>query len=118
VALWGRPSRPFRLIVRPRSAITASLRSGRLRQHARLEIAGRIVPARGSAGRLVQLQWRDGAKWRPIVNTRANRLGRYRLRYRFARRGGYSVQMRVTAIGSPGRPTLRSPARTIEVLPY
>ncbi len=38
---------------------------------------------------------------------RVNRKGKFALRYRFRRAGGYSVKMRVVMLGSPGTPSLQ-----------
>ena len=119
--LWGRPSRRFAIVVRPGARITTSLRAMTIPSRSRISVTGRVRPASRARGHVVQLQWLDetaGARgWRPIVNGRVRRDGRFALRYRFRRAGGYAVKMRVVMLGSPGMRSLRTSPRAVTVLP-
>jgi len=117
LAIWGRPERKFNIVVQPRAKLTTSLRKTTIRNR-RLVVTGKMLPKKGNTRRLVQLQFKDDqGRWRPIVGGRTNARGEYRLRYRFTRRGGYTVPLRVVAPGYPGQPSLRTRPRLITVAP-
>ena len=76
---------------------TRSVRAGDV-----LRVGGRLRP--GHRGRLVQLEWQDGQRWRPIVQARTRADGGFDLTYRV--RGGpsaYQVRLRVRAPGETGQ---------------
>ena len=80
-------SRTTRLVVRGRSSLR--LRPRRLRRGRTIAFVGRVgllgaaVPAEG---KLVQVQYLDGRRWRPAVKLgRTDAAGRFRIRYRFRR---------------------------------
>lgn len=86
-----------RLVVRGR--MTLSVRQLGTVASFRGRLVGGHVPARGVT---VQLQWRDGARWRPVANLSTDRRGRFRYAYRFSDRArGFRYRFR--AIVTPGQ---------------
>ncbi len=82
------------LVVRPLVRIRIGDRS--LRPGQTVRVSGVIRPRTQARRKSVQLQWRRGDEWRPLVVTRADRRGRFVLRYRFSSAGGgYSVRLRI-----------------------
>ena len=61
-----------------------------------LTVSGIVRPRTRARGKSVELQWRRGDEWRPLMTTRTDRRGRFVLGYRFnPAGGGYSVRLRV-----------------------
>ncbi|MGE3232769.1 MAG: hypothetical protein AB7O78_03455 [Thermoleophilia bacterium] len=88
-----------------RPLVRVRVRGQQLRPGETLRVAGVIRPRARVAGKTVELQWRRGAEWRPLVTTRADRRGKFALRYRVsAAGGGYSVRMRVVVPREKGWP--------------
>jgi hypothetical protein len=92
----GRLISRFALQVRPRLGLSVSRRH--VPAGGTILLSGRVRPRVGSYGKIVQLQFRDGRRWRPFANARLGRLGRYRHRYAFRRAGGYSVAVRAVML--------------------
>ena len=91
--------------VKPRVNVRMRMVSLRGRNH--LVVTGRLVPAVGSYGKGIQLQWADEAgRWRPAVNARIGEDGAIRLVYGFRKPGGYAIKFRVTAPADNGWPFL------------
>lgn len=90
-------SRPLNVRVPARATLRASLRGRRVRLTGRL--LGGHVPRRG---KLIDLQARDGGRWRVFATVRTDSRGRFRAGYRFSRRarGTYPMRVRVRADAS------------------
>jgi hypothetical protein len=94
--------------VRGRITLSATKRGAAARFHGRV-LGGRI-PERGVA---LQLQWRDGSRWRPVAGITTDKRGRYRHLYRFSNRAsGFRYAFRVVVTpGQTDYPFL--PARSV-----
>lgn len=111
-----------RLLVRGRA--TLALRPKRLRRGGTITFRGRVglfdaaVPA---GGKLVQIQYLDGRRWRPAVKLgRTGRRGRFAIRYRFRRISRPTrIHFRILVPGEGGWPyaTGASPVRIARVRP-
>lgn len=99
----------------------------------RLAVSARTVRARGSAlvmtarvtptpgavgvgGKNLVFEWRDPFRhtWRPMVNTRLDRAGRARVRWRF-NAGGFRVPVRLRLPAEPGWPTEAGMSREVTI---
>ncbi len=109
----GRLVSRFALRVRPRLRLSANRRE--VPAGGRVVLRGSVRPRRGSYAKMVQLQFRDGRRWRPFANARIGRNGRYRLTYRFRRAGGYSVRIRAVMLRQANWPFTPGVARPITV---
>lgn len=109
----GRLVSRFALRVRPRLRLSANRRE--VPAGGRVVLRGSVVPRRGSYAKTVQLQFRDGRRWRPFANARIGRNGRYRLTYRFRRAGGYRVRIRAVMLRQADWPFTPGVARPITV---
>jgi hypothetical protein len=115
-------SRVARLLVRGWSSLKLDPRS--LRRGGTITFRGSVglfrarVPA---AGKLVQIQYLDGRRWRPAVKLgRTNRRGRFAIRYRFRRISRPTqIYFRILVPAEGGWPyaTGASPVRTAYVAP-
>lgn len=74
-----------------------SVRHRLLRQGQKLVVRGSLIPASEAYGKRIQLQRRDGRRWRPVADGRVARSGRFVFRYQFRRQGGHAVSMRIAA---------------------
>ncbi|MBI2684203.1 MAG: hypothetical protein HYX33_02240 [Actinobacteria bacterium] len=103
------------LSVRAGLAVVAPTRS--LRVGDTLRVSGTITPSASAAGKLLQLQWRDGRVWRPVANANAAPSGAFVILYRFKRARGYRVALRVLVPADRGWPFLAvaSPPFTVRV---
>lgn len=82
------------IVVRPR--VRTRVNDVTLRRGETLRVSGIVRPRWGVRGKSVELQWRRDDEWRPLVESRTDRRGRFALRYRFNPvGGGYSVRLRV-----------------------
>jgi len=82
------------MIVRP--LVRSRINDRTLRPGDTLRVSGIVRPRQKARGKAVELQWRRGDEWRPLVTTRTDRRGRFVLGYRFnPAGGGYSVRLRV-----------------------
>lgn len=111
----GRLVSRLALRVRPRLGLRVS--SLRVRPGHAILLSGAVRPRAGSYAKVVQLQFRDGSRWRPFANTRVDRAGRFRHRYVFRRAGGYRVRMRAVMLRQaswPFTPAVTGPV-TLEV---
>jgi len=70
------------LRLRVRAGLVFSVNRRRLRNGQTLRYAGRLKGL-DPAGRFVEVQVRDGRRWRLVCSTRVNRRGRYACRHRF-----------------------------------
>lgn len=97
-------------IVRVAMNVTRGARSGR-----KLTITGRLIPQAGAYNKAIQLQWNDPVtgKWRPAVNGRVAKNGRFRMVYQFRRPGGYKVAFRVAVPTDNGWPYLATNSRVV-----
>lgn len=92
-----RASLVVRLAVR--NSLTLSVQQRGTIARFRGRVTGGHVPPRGVS---VQLQWKDGTRWRPVANLRTDRTGRFRYTYRFSSRGrGFRYAFR--AVVTPGQ---------------
>ena len=84
----------------------------------RVRAAGATIPSRG---KLVQVQFRDGRRWRPAVRlARTDRDGRFRITYRFRRISSptrITFRILVPAEDGWGYETGTSPRRFVDVYP-
>jgi hypothetical protein len=80
-----------------------------------LAISGRVNVGPVAAGKLVQLQWLDGRRWRPASQSRINDRGFFVLRYPFSQRGGYVLKMRVLVPKDSSWPNRAVASRPITV---
>ncbi len=88
-----------------RPLVRVRIRGQQLRPGETLRVAGVIRPRARVAGKAVELQWRRGTEWRPLASTRADRRGKFALRYRVSAAGGsYAVRMRVVVPREKGWP--------------
>lgn len=103
------------LEVRPLVQIRMSMK--RVNGARRLVAAGRLIPQAGAYNKALQLQWRDPKTkaWRPAVNGRIAKNGRFRLVYQFRRPGGYRVAFRLVVPQDNGWPYLAATSRTVTV---
>lgn len=98
------------VLVRGRVTLTVRQRGSLARFSGR--VAGGHVPRRGVT---VELQWRDGLRWRPVATMTSDRRGRFSYHYRFSSRArGFRYSFRaVVAKGqvdypfTPGRSGVR-----------
>jgi hypothetical protein len=83
----------------------------------RLVVTGRLTPQAGAYNKALQLQWRDpsNGKWRPAVNGRVAKNGRFRIVYQFRRPGGYRVTFRVAVPTDNGWPYLATNSRGVSL---
>ncbi len=97
-------------IVRVAMKMTRGAKGGR-----KLIVTGRLIPQAGMYNKAIQLQWKDPAtgKWRPAVNGRIARNGRFRMVYQFRRPGGYKVAFRVAVPTDNGWPYLATNSRLV-----
>ena len=81
----------------------------------KLVVTGRLTPQAGAYNKALQLQWRDPAngRWRPAVNGRVAKNGRFRIVYQFRRPGGYRVTFRVAVPTDNGWPYLATNSRGV-----
>jgi hypothetical protein len=114
--LPARRALDIRAIVRPTVTLTASSRRAAA-LGAPVIFTGRLQPAPallgGSTHKSVVLEWRDPIRgvWRPVLNARARRDGRFRFTWRFAVRN-LTIPMRVRVPaerGWPLQPALTAP---------
>jgi hypothetical protein len=104
-------------------SINFSARPGRLRTGQTVSFSGRVRAGEArhpSRGNLVAIRYleRDSGQWRPVLVTRTDRLGRYRVSYRFRYITGVArIQLRATLLPSQGFPYLPadSPVRSVRV---
>jgi hypothetical protein len=75
------PNDPFAVSAAPRRRLAFRGVHGEMNvlQGRSASVAGKLLPAR--AGHLVELQLRDGRRWRTLARTFTGRSGRFRLRY-------------------------------------
>jgi hypothetical protein len=83
----------------------------------KLIVTGRLIPQAGAYNKAIQLQWRDPVtgKWRPAVNGRVAKNGRFRMVYQFRRPGGYKVAFRVAVPTDNGWPYLATNSRVLKL---
>lgn len=99
---------PFELKVR--GGVSLRARPARLRTGKRVRFRGRVGadharrPVRGSLVAIQYLERRTG-KWRPVLVTRTDRVGRFRAGYRFRYITGTArIRLRAVLLPSPGFP--------------
>lgn len=99
-------------IVQATIKVTRGVKGGR-----RLIVTGRLIPQAGAYNKAIQLQWKDPAtgKWRPAVNGRVAKNGRFRIVYQFRRPGGYKVSFRVAVPTDIGWPYLATNSRVVRI---
>lgn len=105
------------LTLKVRVAVPVRLRVRRITRFItgfRGKLLGGHVPLRGAS---VQLQWQDGARWRPVATLKTDRKGVFRYRYRFSG-GAAGTRYRFRAVVLPGQldyPFVpgRSPVRAV-----
>lgn len=114
----GRTDRAPAALLEVRPIVQARTVMGRGTGSARrLVVTGRVIPQAGVFNKAIQLQWRDPRTrtWRPAVNARVARNGRFRIVYQFRRPGGYRVAFRVAMPHDRGWPYLASASRPVNV---
>jgi hypothetical protein len=99
-------------IVQVAMKVTHGAKSGR-----RLIVTGRLIPQAGAYNKAIQLQWKDPltGTWRPAVNGRVAKNGRFRMVYQFRRPGGYKVAFRVAVPTDIGWPYLATNSRVVKL---
>ena len=99
-------------IVRVAMKVTRGAKGGR-----KLIVTGRLIPQAGAYNKAIQLQWKDPVtgKWRPAVNGRVAKNGRFRMVYQFRRPGGYKVAFRVAVPTDIGWPYLATNSRVVKL---
>lgn len=106
----GAPSSRVKLVVRGRITLTVRQTGSLARFGGR--IAGGHVPGRGVT---IELQWRDGSRWRPVASIVTDRHGRFGYSYRFSSRArGFRYSFRAVVTRgqidypfTPGRSRVR-----------
>ena len=78
-------------------------------------VTGRIHAGMSVRGKLLQLQWKDGTRWRPVANLSARADGRFSARYRFRRARGYSVAMRIVIPAERGWPLVAAAGKAFTI---
>jgi hypothetical protein len=112
----GRPLLVAPALLRLRPFVRVRVFDRTLRPGETLRVAGVIRPRARAGGKIVQLQWRQGDRWSVLSQSRADRTGRFRLRFRTASAGGgYSIRMRVVVPAEKGWPFAPLVARRFEV---
>ena len=109
----GRLVSRLALRVRPRVRLKVSRRE--VPAGGRVVLSGSVLPRRGSYAKVVQLQFRDGGRWRPFANVRVGRSGRFRHVYRFRRAGGYAVAIRAVMLRQASWPFTPGASRPVRV---
>ena len=116
VVAIGNPERKAAVLLQVVPKVTAKMKMRATPNGARtLTVTGTLLPKAGSYGKRVQLQWRDGKRWRPVADGTVTRKGAYRLTYSFRKAGGYKVQMRVLVPTEKGWPYLAGTTKKIVV---
>jgi hypothetical protein len=96
VVALGRPLVVTQAYIVVRPLVRTRVNARTLRPGDTLRVSGIVRPRTKARGKSVELQWRRGDEWRPLVTTRTDRRGRFVLAYGFnPAGGGYSVRLRV-----------------------
>ena len=110
--------------LRVRGRATLRLEPSHLRRGGTITFRGRVGHFRArlpAAGKLIQIQYLDGRRWRPAVKLgHTNRRGRFRIRYRFRRISRPTrIYFRILVPAEGGWPyaTGASPIRTAHIRP-
>ena len=114
---FGQTSRSPVALLEVRPLVQVSIAMKRVNGARRLIATGRLIPQAGAYNKALQLQWRDPKTkvWRPAVNGRIAKNGRFRLVYQFRRPGGYRVAFRLVVPQDNGWPYLAATSRSVSV---
>jgi hypothetical protein len=112
----GRPLLVAPALIRLRPFVRVRVADRSIRPGESVRVAGVIRPRGRARGKIVQLEWRQGGRWNVLDQRRADRTGRFRLRFRTpASGGGYSIRMRVVVPSEKGWPFSPSVAKRFRV---
>ena len=112
----GRPLVVAPGVIQLRPLVTTRLSSRLVRPGETLRISGAISPRSAGRGKLVKLEWRQGATWRPLALATADRRGHFVLAYRFsADAGAFTIPLRVVVPRERGWPLLPVVATRVDV---
>lgn len=116
VVAIGTPERRALVALQVTPRVTAKITMRSTASGARtLKVTGKLMPMAGSRGKRVQLQWRDGNRWRPISDTMVNAKGKFTMSYAFRKTGGYKLQVRVMVPTEKGWPFLSATTKNVKV---
>lgn len=93
----GDPAIVARIAVTTAPRLVLTRRPAAVPERGLIAVKGRMSPRRLARGRLVALEYRTARGWRPFATARAGAGGRFALRYRLTRPGGYGLVLRVRA---------------------